>query len=67
MAARKVCYQNKVTRWIRIVLSLLIIAAGIYYRNWFGLFGVIPLISAWRGDCFLNLKFRDVDEDQFKL
>lgn len=50
-----------VAKTIRILLSLAVIAAGIYYKNWLGLLGIITLISAFTGACPLNLRFRPPD------
>ncbi|MDZ7315459.1 MAG: DUF2892 domain-containing protein [candidate division KSB1 bacterium] len=33
-------------RVIRIVLGLAIIAAGLYFKNWLGVIGVVPLLTA---------------------
>lgn len=36
---------GSVDRVIRIVLGLVILAAGYYYRNWWGLVGLLPLLT----------------------
>lgn len=33
-------------RWIRIVIGLVVIALGVFYQNWWGVLGVIPLLTA---------------------
>jgi hypothetical protein len=45
------CNNNPVSKYIRVVLSLIIIGLGIYYRSWIGLFGVLTLIAAFVGRC----------------
>lgn len=62
---KKKCNTNPIVKYIRIVLSLTVIALGLYYRSWLGALGVITLISAFTGDCAFSLRFnRDFD---FKL
>ena len=39
---------DKVVRWI---LGLVIIGIGIYFRSWWGLIGIIPIITAIIGFC----------------
>lgn len=36
---------GSVDRVIRIVLGLVILAAGYYYKNWWGLIGLLPLLT----------------------
>lgn len=38
-------------RLIRVVLAMLIAAAGIYFENWWGLLAVIPLFTALFSFC----------------
>ncbi len=44
-------------RWIRIVVGLAVIAAGIYFKSWWGLVGLIPLATALIRTCPLYLPF----------
>ncbi len=44
-------------RITRIVLGLAIIGAGVYFKNWFGLIGIVPLVTASLGWCPLYLPF----------
>jgi len=37
---------GKADRWIRIVAGLGIIVAGIVFKSWWGLVGVVPLLTA---------------------
>ncbi len=45
------CNVGKVDRAIRIVAGLAIIGAGVYYQNWWGAIGAVPLITALVGWC----------------
>ena len=36
---------------IRIVLGTAIIALGIFYQSWWGLVGLVPLLTAFMGWC----------------
>lgn len=38
-------------RIIRLILGIVIIGAGIYYRTWWGLIGIVPLATAALGYC----------------
>ncbi len=40
------CNVGKTDRAIRIIIGLVIILAGIFYGSWWGLIGLLPLISA---------------------
>ena len=40
-----------INRVIRAFIGLAIIGAGVYYQNWFGALGVIPILSAAIGYC----------------
>lgn len=44
-------------RTLRIIIGLLILAAGFYFQNWFGLIGLIPLGTALMGWCPAYLPF----------
>ena len=44
-------------KWIRIVAGLAIGAAGIYFKSWWGLVGLLPLATAFINSCPLYLPF----------
>ena len=44
-------------RWIRVVAGLAVIAAGIYFKSWWGLLGLLPLLTAAIRSCPLYLPF----------
>jgi hypothetical protein len=50
------CNTNRVSVYIRIALSLTVIALGIIMKNWLGVLGVLGLISAYTGNCSLSLR-----------
>jgi len=43
--------------WIRIVLGAVIIALGIIYQNWWGVLGVVPLLTGLFRFCPAYLPF----------
>ena len=45
-------------RTLRIVAGLVVIAAGVYFKAWWGVIGVIPLGTALLGWCPLYLPFK---------
>ena len=44
-------------KWIRIVLGLIVIAAGIYFKSWWGVIGFVPLGTAFIRTCPAYLPF----------
>ncbi|MCW8964566.1 MAG: DUF2892 domain-containing protein, partial [Gammaproteobacteria bacterium] len=42
---------GSIDRGIRFVVGAAIIAAGVYYQNWWGAIGAIPLLTAIIGWC----------------
>lgn len=42
---------GKTDRMIRVVLGVCIIAAGVYYNSWWGVIGVLPILTAAIGWC----------------
>lgn len=51
------CNVGKTDRIIRIVVGLLIGAAGVVFKSWWGLVGIIPLLTGIFGFCGLYLPF----------
>ena len=45
------CNVGGVDRTVRIVVGLAILGAGIYFRNWWGLVGLLPLGTGLTGFC----------------
>ena len=48
---------GSVDRVIRVVLGLAVLAAGGYFKSWWGAIGVVPLLTAAVGWCLLYLAF----------
>jgi hypothetical protein len=51
------CNVGKADKTIRIVLGLVIGIAGLYFKSWWGLVGIIPIATALVGRCLLYLPF----------
>lgn len=45
--------EGALDRWIRVIIGLAIIAWGLNAGNWWGLIGIIPLITGLIGYCHL--------------
>jgi predicted RND superfamily exporter protein len=43
--------EGNTDRIIRLALGIAVIALGFYFRSWFGLIGLIPLVTAGIGWC----------------
>lgn len=43
--------EGNVDRIIRVVLALIIFAAGWYFQSWWGLLGFVPLLTGAVGFC----------------
>jgi hypothetical protein len=53
---------------VRVVIGIAIIILGIYFKSWWGIIGVIPLISAALGWCplYIPLKISTTKEETGK-
>ncbi|HEY9187183.1 MAG TPA: DUF2892 domain-containing protein [Ignavibacteria bacterium] len=51
------CNIGKTDRNIRIIIAVLIFIVGIIFQTWWGLLGLIPLITAITGFCGLYVPF----------
>lgn len=49
--------MGKADRWIRLIVGLLIGAAGIYFKTWWGLIGVVFIATSLINFCPLYLPF----------
>jgi hypothetical protein len=45
--------EGNLDRILRVILGLVIIGLGIYYKNWWGIIGLLPLITGIWGYCHL--------------
>ena len=43
--------EGLIDRIARVVIGISIIGAGIYYQAWWGLIGIIPLLTGGMGRC----------------
>jgi len=48
---------GSIDRVVRVVLGIAICAAGFYFHNWFGLVGLLPLLTGLSGRCPAYLPF----------
>ncbi len=48
---------GKLDSIIRIIVALIIFAAGFYFKSWWGLLGLIPLLTGITGYCALYSLF----------
>jgi len=46
-----------VDRVVRVIVGLVIIGAGIYFRSWWGLIGLLPLLTAGIRFCPVYVPF----------
>lgn len=44
-------------RIVRVILGVAIVAAGLYFRSWWGAIGVVPILTATIGWCPLSTPF----------
>ncbi len=52
------CKLTKTSRTIRVIIGLAILGAGLYFRSWWGLLGIIPLVVAARNYCPIEARMR---------
>jgi len=45
------CNVGKTDKIIRLILGAGIIAAGVYFQNWWGAIGAVPILTALIGWC----------------
>lgn len=48
------CNVGKTERIIRILLGVLIVSLGVYYKSWWGVIGLAPIITGLIGYCPLS-------------
>jgi hypothetical protein len=51
------CNVGTTDRIIRIIVGVVIIALGLIFRSWWGLIGLIPLLTGAVGVCLLYIPF----------
>ncbi|MFC0775098.1 YgaP family membrane protein [Terrimonas alba] len=45
------CNVGKTDRTIRLIIAIAIGAAGLYFKSWWGLVAILPLITSYAGFC----------------
>jgi len=55
---------GKCDRSIRVILGLAILGAGLYFKNYWGLIGIIPLFTAYVRWCPVYLPFNFSTENK---
>jgi hypothetical protein len=45
------CNAGKTDRTLRVIAGLVILGLGAYFQNWWGLIGVVPLLTGATGWC----------------
>lgn len=48
---------GSIDRMVRVTVGLGILGAGYYFKNWLGLIGLVPLLTAFVGFCPAYLPF----------
>lgn len=51
------CNVGKTDRTVRVIFGLGIIAAGVYFKSWWGAIGIVPMLTAAIGWCPAYLPF----------
>jgi len=46
---------GRIDQLIRIIIGIIIIAFGIYFKSWWGIIGVVPIFTAIMGFCPLYI------------
>jgi len=59
------CNVGKTDRIVRVIVGLAIVWAGFYYEKWWGLLGIVPLVTAAIGYCpaYTPFKFSTCRKD----
>jgi len=47
------CNVGKTDKIIRVIIGIVILGAGFVFHSWFGLIGIIPILTAVFGRCGL--------------
>lgn len=58
------CGLGRIDKYIRIILGVLIIGIGIYYKSWLFLLGIVPILTVITGRCPLCVPMRMNDQDK---
>jgi hypothetical protein len=52
------CNIGKTDKIIRVIAGLVIAVLGFYFKSWWGLLAIIPLLTAAIGNCPLYIPFK---------
>lgn len=52
------CNVGKADRTMRVIVGIAVLGAGLYFRSWWGIIGVILLGTAFLGFCLAYVPFR---------
>jgi len=52
------CNVGKGDKVFRLIIGVAIIAAGVYFKSWWGAVGIIPLLTGTTGFCPLYMPFK---------
>lgn len=53
-----VCNMGKADRTIRGILGVVVLLAGLVFKTWWGLIGLVPLVTAMVGVCPAYIPFK---------
>ena len=51
------CNVGKADRLFRIILGIIIIFAGLYFKSWWGVVGIVPILTGFLKWCPAYLPF----------
>jgi hypothetical protein len=62
------CNVGKRDKIIRVIIAVLFFAVGLIFKSWWGLLGVIPLVTAVTGFCgfYVPLKINTLKKEEEK-
>jgi hypothetical protein len=52
------CNIGKSDKIIRVIIGIVILGAGYFFKSWFGLIGILPIMTAVFGRCGLYYPFK---------
>jgi hypothetical protein len=52
-----ICNVGKTDKIIRWIIGIVIASLGLYYKSWWGLLAIIPILTALFGFCSLYIPF----------
>ena len=59
----KKCPRTPFLTAFRILMALTILVLGIWKQSWIAILAIVPLLSAFTGNCGLGLRFGGTDDD----